>query len=766
MENINRNQRFDLAVSYILFTRKHVFLTGRAGTGKTTLLKFVCERTTKKYVIAAPTGVAAINAGGVTLHSLFQLPFGSFFPERQSVFGGRSSNGTDVNGLLRNLRLNKQKRKLIQELDLLIIDEVSMVRADLLDAVNVVLQHIRRNNESFGGVQMLLIGDLYQLPPVVKDDEWSALAPYYLSPFFFDSRAIRQTELIYIELNRIYRQSDERFISILNAIRNNTATEDDLNILNRHYDPSFHAEADDGYIILTAHNSTADRINTGNLARIPAEQVQYQGEVEGEFNDSFLPVPKSLSLKVGAQVMFIKNDKGDNRRYYNGKIGIVSRLNKEEIWVRFPGASSELQVELETWKNIKYEYSDTDDSIKEETLGLYRQYPLRLAWAITIHKSQGLTFQKAIVDAAASFAPGQVYVALSRLTSLSGLVLRSPIPISAIQTDARIENWYPKAEDEQLLTLLAYEQERYLHDELARTFNFNKIRESYQEQLVAYDGMRLPDLDAATEWCRNGLANISKLIDVSVKFSRQIQQLIGERAIYGYKPLSERTQAASTYFQKEIREQLMDPLETHFKEVEKAKGSKKYLTMLQSIRAMLHIQTELMKTMVSVMASIASGAGINEAMQNNIKTLAPLPYLTDDERHESDHLKSNAKSTPAKTTSPKNADPTEAQRKKLGLDTKSWSLRLFLEGKSVDEIARERGMAATTIEGHLSHFIPTGEVQVADLVSSAHETAIRAFVATHGLKPIGDIRAALGENITYNAIKVVAKQIELENSVE
>ncbi len=457
------NHIFQLASLFVNQTGAPIFLTGKAGTGKTTFLKYIRENCFKKMAVVAPTGVAAINAGGVTMHSFFQLPFGPFIPvtrrgwdqdDHQRDDGGHSGNygnhsglrgdhnsraAVDQRSLFANIRFNADKRDLLQELDLLVIDEVSMVRADTLDAIDSILRHFRGQPLTpFGGVQVLYIGDLFQLPPVVANEEWELLKEHYPSPFFFDAHALRQTPPFYLELKKIYRQNEAEFIDILNNIRNNQVTPEDLERLHQHYQPGFQAAKEKNYITLTSHNAKASGINQSELQNLPGKLHAFEADLNGDFNDRSFPAEKTLHLKEGAQVMFIKNDKGETRRYFNGKIGAIKKISGDNISVGFPGEADELIVEKETWKNIRYNYNREKDHIEEEELGSFSQYPLRLAWAITIHKSQGLTFRKAIIDAGSSFAPGQVYVALSRLTTIDGLILHSRIHPQSISTDQRV----------------------------------------------------------------------------------------------------------------------------------------------------------------------------------------------------------------------------------------------------------------------------------------------------------------------------------------
>jgi hypothetical protein len=730
---------FDIAASFVLHTNRHIFLTGRAGTGKTTFLKYIKEHTTKNTVIVAPTGVAAINAGGVTMHSFFQLPIGYFLPVRQRGFTSLSGTGTDLPTLLSNIRFNKEKRKLIEELDLLIIDEVSMLRADLLDAIDGILRHFRKRfDKPFGGVQVLYIGDLYQLPPVVGNDEWTTLSQYYKSMFFFDAQVMSEDRPFTIELDTIYRQTDKEFIDLLNNIRNNKATEEDLALLNKRYDPYFYPEADDGYIILTSHNYKADKINKSALAKLPNETYQFEGTLTGDFNEKALPVDKSLALKEGAQVMFIRNDKGDQRRFYNGKIGIISRIRREEIYVRFPGEREELLLEQESWRNIRYNYNESAEKVEEQELGSYKQYPLRLAWAVTIHKSQGLTFEKAIIDAGESFAPGQVYVALSRLTALKGLVLSSQITPAAIQTEQRIVAYSDlNLNNRELQQELLSSQKEYLGHKLLNIFDWSKMSEAFREHFASYTEVRLPHQAEAVAWASEMLRHVAKLQETGERFSVQLKQLISEGERDNYRTLHDRIRAAQQYYVTEMRDKLLDPWRKHYDDTKPKPKVKKYLRTLENLHLQLLKKKKEIDRSLDLSTGLAEGKNINQILANNSTA----------------HKQDVAEEIAFVINSVKE-------------DSKSISLRLLKEGKSIDEIAQERSLARSTIEGHLVSFIPTGEVALSEIVSPENELAIRNAIKHSSQRQPAIIREALGNTFSYSEIRAVLTTMEKEEQLE
>ena len=466
VENVS-NQELELAWKIVERTGANLFLTGKAGTGKTTFLKKLKEKSEKRMVVLAPTGIAAINAGGVTIHSFFQLPLSPYLPGTTFDRGDR-----------KYFTFSKVKKDIIRTLDLLVIDEISMVRADLLDAVDSVMRRYRDHDKPFGGAQLLLIGDLQQLAPVVKDNEWALLSSVYATPYFFSSKALALSGYQIIELKTVYRQQDAAFISLLNQIRDNRATDETLNELNRRYVPNFKPDKESDYIRLTTHNYQAQAINDGELAALPTDEYVFDAEVEGTFPEASYPADKQLVLKQGAQIMFIKND--TERRFFNGMIGEIVSVDGKTIMVKGKNDNQAFKLEMAEWTNSKYTLDNASKEIRETVEGVFRQYPLRLAWAITIHKSQGLTFDHAIIDASHSFAHGQAYVALSRCRTLDGIVLSTPLQRDAMISDEVVDSYVNKMDarmptDEDLSAL----QRCYVIQLLDELFDFQPLQSSF-----------------------------------------------------------------------------------------------------------------------------------------------------------------------------------------------------------------------------------------------------------------------------------------------
>ncbi|NTW34128.1 MAG: AAA family ATPase, partial [Bacteroidetes bacterium] len=522
----HQNPQLALAFDFIQYTNKTIFLTGKAGTGKTTFLHNLKNISPKRIVVVAPTGVAAINAGGVTIHSFFQMPFGPYISEELQNL----NNGIILNpqsSISTQKKFNREKIHLIKSMDLLIIDEISMVRADMLDGIDEVLRKYKDRSKPFGGVQLLMIGDLHQLSPVIKDDEWNILKKIYDTVYFFSSKALQKTQPICIELKYIYRQSDEYFINILNKIRHKTIDQQTLKELNQRYIPNFSPPDKDGYITLTTHNANALGINQSKLKKINNKSRTYTATVKDDFPAYSYPTELVLELKKDAQVMFVKNDSSHDKLYYNGKIGKITKIGEEIIYVKCPTDDSEIPVGRVEWENVKYSLDPVTKEIKENVVGSFTQYPLKLAWAITIHKSQGLTFEKAIIDANASFAHGQVYVALSRCKSFEGLVLSSPITLNSIKTDNTIADFSsdinnnPPGEQELIESKIKFQQS-LLHE----LFDFKKIQNSFiYFKKILSDNNKIIDTPIINEFSNIETIAINEIYTIADKFKHQLEQL-------------------------------------------------------------------------------------------------------------------------------------------------------------------------------------------------------------------------------------------------
>jgi GTPase SAR1 family protein len=559
MTDLIINDQLQLAFDFVQFTGKHIFLTGKAGTGKTTFLHQLKLKSPKRMIVVAPTGVAAINAGGVTIHSFFQLPFGPFLPSDIRNNQGRENNTSPEN----IHRFNREKIAIIKSLDLLIIDEISMVRADLLDGIDDVLRQYKDHNRPFGGVQLLMIGDLNQLAPVVKDDEWNLLKPYYETIFFFSSKALKKTDYVSVELTQIFRQRDEVFIRLLNNIRGNSADRHTLDELNKRYLPGFVYNDNDGYITLTTHNYQSNSINLAKLSKLPGKVKKFIAQVTGEFPESSYPNDFELSLKIGAQVMFVKNDISREKLFFNGKIGTIVNFDENVVWVKCAGDEEDIAVGQVDWQNTKYSIDEDSKEIRESILGTFSQIPLKLAWAITIHKSQGLTFEKAIIDAKEAFAHGQVYVALSRCKTLDGMVLSTPISNQCIKSDVKISVFNHEIEQNPPgQDLLQKSKIAFQHLLLFELFDLSPLqrRLAYCLKLInEHHDSILPALKGLFVLMNNNLKH--DLSDVSEKFKGQIQQLIIENQnIEENLALQERIKKACFYFPENLEKIVIDNL--------------------------------------------------------------------------------------------------------------------------------------------------------------------------------------------------------------
>lgn len=732
------NTAFMQAVAFVNQTNQNLFITGKAGTGKTTFLKYIREHSYKKMAITAPTGVAAMNAGGTTLHSLFWLPFGTFVEDYELRWDEQDSHIYNKSRLFSTLKLTKQRRAILQELELLVIDEVSMVRADTLDAINVILQSVRRDMRPFGGLQVLFIGDLYQLPPVVKDTEWTILRDHYSSVFFFNAKVLRDNPLVMLELNKIYRQQDEGFISILNAIRNNQCTSDMLTTLNSYYQQDFVPKDDEQYITLTSHNRIADEINSAKLASLPGRMLNLKAVVKDDFAQGAYPAEETLSLKLGAQVMFIRNDSGDERKYYNGKIGTVKDIDTVHgtVTVAFPDGSDPVTVKRETWENIRYNYDKGQDQIKEEVLGTFSQFPLRLAWAITIHKSQGLTFDKAIIDAGTSFAAGQVYVALSRLTSLDGLVLKSIIPPYAIRTDYQVVEFAQRAQSQtNIQEILEQCQRSYLGQILMNGFRWDGLLTETSELLRSLDDRNIDGKEKAVEVFQQLVGQLQTQEKVAHKFIVLLYDLLRDKDAIDYDLICERSTAAVNWFLPRMDTDLIKALTEHIEEYQIRKRTKKYIDELKALLLDYKRKREQLQHCLIIAETLSKREDFQTAMLD---------------------VAERVKTKEKQELAVQGAD--EEGSKKL--DTKDISLEMFKDGMSIPEIASKRGMVAGTIYGHLINFVGT-EVEATELISQDKLERIVEVIRTHPDKSSSELKMLLGADVDYPDIKIGQKVLGL-----
>ena len=757
MGSDNHNPAFELAVQFVNQTSRSIFLTGKAGTGKTTFLKFIRENTFKKMAVTAPTGVAAINAGGTTLHSFFQLPFGPYLPTPQPYFSTPSSNNnacSDPQSLFRTIRFNSAKRELLQELELLIIDEISMVRADTLDAIDTILRHFRGQPLlPFGGLQLLYIGYLFQLPPVVSNGDGELLQPHYASPFFFDAKVIVQSPPACLELQKIYRQNEARFIRLLNSIRNNRPTEEDLATLADYYQPEFVAPDTDHYITLTSHNAKADQINRGNSTSFPAGFTFTTRPSPGNSVTRY-PAEQTLTLKEGAQVMMIRNDKGETRRYYNGKIGTIQRLADDRITIQFPDEPDELILEKETWKNIRYNYDKDKDRVDEEELGSFSQYPIRLAWAITIHKSQGLTFKKAVIDAGDSFAPGQVYVALSRLTSMDGLVLRSRITPWSIRTDPRVAGFMENNPSNQIVEQqLEQDQRAFISDTLLKTFDWTRLVEQLQIHYDGYAHRQFPGRTAATrlagQWVQPS-PNRIRQNDLHASLNsfcpkrKPTATNVWNNAPRRPQPGSSGSSKCSS--SRPLQNISRNKIAEEDEEILSGTGNTENDDNAKTPTAGRCPATDQRPTERDQRHPLAYRSGEGRRSRT---TTTPIRYGRPD-------LTTTRSIEPLPSPTPLPPDtapdpiPLPSDPKKAAPTTSAFS---STRRHPIHEIAARRNLNVNTIETHLASFIPTGEIDIKELVPEHKLAPILTVIREVGGTALGPMKSRLGDNYSFGEIR-------------
>lgn len=804
------NPQLELAFDYVRHTRKNIFLTGKAGTGKTTFLHRIRKESPKRMVVVAPTGVAAINAGGMTIHSFFQLPFGPFLP---------GMNTQDAN---RMRRFSGEKIRLIQSIDLLVIDEISMVRADVLDGIDDVLRRYRDRTKPFGGVQLLMIGDLHQLPPVVKDEEWNLLREHYQTLYFFGSHALRNTEPISIELKHIYRQSDTTFIDLLNKVRDNKIDAAVLEALNKRYVAHFQPTAEEPYITLTAHNASAQAINNEKLAEIQQPLQTFKAKIDGEFPAFSFPTDEVFECKKDAQVMFVKNDITREKRFYNGKIGKIVGFREGIIYVRCPGEYEDIEVMPAEWQNVKYTLNEQTKEVGEALLGTFIQYPLKLAWAITIHKSQGLTFERAIIDAQAAFAHGQVYVALSRCKSLEGIVLRSKIMSSSVRTDSVVQQYTEDADknapDAQHLTRSKSEFQQSLILEL---FDFDRLRRHFkQTDRLLYEHDNTLDPEARQQLKAIETQTVEQVFAMADRFIPQVRHYFAQDILPEENTeLQTRLQKAGTYFEeklgkfllpsarnivvttdnKSVKKVVQEALEALQKEMfiknacfvsaQAGFDSVRYLRAkadseldFQASKApapkpagiprdvphpLLYARlkkwrddtaetfdVELYEVLATkTIVEIVETLPLNLAMLKKVKGIGAVKL-----KQFGNDLIGIVQAYCSEFNIPTDhlTEMMEAEEERqVKIDTKTQSFGLYKAGKTIDEIARERSLANATIEGHLAHFIGLGELDIFQLLPKEQVEEVASFFREQNTTAASAAKAFFGDKYSYGQLKMV-----------
>lgn len=747
MAKMETTEMAALAARFVNSTNRHVFLTGKAGTGKTTFLRHLSESTHKRHVILAPTGIAALNANGVTIHSQFLLPFGTFLPDRNlpmELPGG--ANFYTQQTLVRRHPLNAKRRDVLRNIDLLIIDEVSMLRADLLDAIDARLRFVKRNySEPFGGVQLLMIGDMYQLPPIVKDHEWSKMRDYYRSQHFFEAVALRESGFVYVELDKIFRQQDDAFISILNNLRNNVVTASDIEKLNEHFLEEKDVPKD--VITLTTHNYKADAINRTALDNLKGKTHYFQAEVQDDFPESIYPVSESLELKEGARVMFVKND-ADGDAYYNGKLATVSSIRDENIEVLMDGDSEPYTLKREKWENKKYTVNEKIKDLEEEVVGEFRQYPIKLAWAITVHKSQGLTFEKAVIDVGQAFAPGQVYVALSRLTSLGGLILRTKIDPNVVSTDQQVVEFAKTKEHQQPLdVILKQDQADFLNRMLSTTFDFSDVVKAIEAILKKNETVGQFE-DAEMRSALDVIAsNIKSEMANTQKFVQQLRFCLQENE---HERLLSRIEKGSKYYIEFVESNLRLLLK-HMEEVKQFSRTKTYSDALAEIDLILMKNWEQMDKARDVAEAIIHGKEIMKNLERDTERNLLRRKLSSDAEKEAEKNPKNTKTKSGKTRKGKKEKVSSPQKGA----TYEVTYALVKDGLSIAEIAEKRGMAQSTIEGHIAKGIEAGEVDIDKFMSEDDRETIAMVIKDNPKENSGFVYGKLKGEYSYGQIRMV-----------
>lgn len=728
----------------MLYTDSHIFLTGKAGTGKTTFLKNLRNKTYKRMVVVAPTGVAAINAGGQTIHSFFQLPFGPQIPDDapKSLVSEVKADASAKALASQYQKLNKNKLNIMRSLNLLVIDEISMVRADVLDAIDAVLRRVRRSAKPFGGVQLLMIGDVHQLAPVAKAEEWEILAPYYQTVYFFGSHVLQRTPYLCVELDHIYRQHDEDFITLLNKVRDNRMDAECLRLLNSRYLPHFTPDDNEGYITLTTHNYQADEINESKLAALPSKSVFFEAKVDGSFPENTYPTKESLELKVGAQVMFVKND--PDKVFFNGKIGRVIAINEREGTVEVLSDDERITVSSLKWQNMEYTINAENQNIEEKEIGSFSQIPLRLAWAVTIHKSQGLTFDKLIVDAGQAFAHGQVYVALSRCTSLEGLVLKTRIPSSALVNDLSVNDFVEHIpEKEPTQEKVDQLRHQYELETMLEFIDFYGLYKGFGKVMkILYDNGTLFEADMIHDLSQRRNKLLENLCGVGAKFEGQVRRLHSEAPSCEKNPaLQERLAKGAAYFKEQLETITNGIFELNFKTGNKA-VNKQFDDAWQHFLEDLRVKQRCLEV---------CSRGFSIMDYQRAKALAVL-----NEEETAEPVKPKKR--------PKKSEKKPKEPKEPKLSTYEITKSMIEDGLTPNEIAKERGLQLSTVYGHISRFIEMDEYDAIQFLSEEHYDTIRDYFDETNDPSLGAAKDVLGDDYDFGEIRMVLSELKRDGA--
>jgi hypothetical protein len=636
--------------------------------------------------------------------------------------------------LIKNIQMHTTKRNLIRNMELLVIDEVSMLRADLLDAIDLICRHVRRDhNTPFGGLQVLFIGDMLQLPPVTKQEEWNYLSRYYKSPYFFDAQVLQHHHPVHIELQKVYRQSDQQFVDLLNNFRDNKVTNDDIHLLNHCYKPNFNQQNNDGYIQLTTHNAIADAKNKECLQELGGETFSFDSKVKGDFKEHQYPLDETMRFKKAAQVMFIKNDFSGQQRYFNGKIGTITHINNDEIEVSFSDGTDSVAVEPYTWENKKYSLNKETNEVEENVVGEFIQYPIKLAWAITVHKSQGLTFEKAIIDVGKAFASGQVYVALSRLTSLDGLVLKTPIPQQGIEADTSLRNFVSqKMNPYELQPILNQESQRYFNDFVLKAFDFNDLIISLHQHIRGYSkDEKRSKRQQYKPWAEDLLKETEPLLSVANSFRSQVYRIAHSGDADYVVTLIERVDKAIGYFQPPIKK-CHSNIIAHIESVNQLKGVKAYLTELKDLAAQYYALLHNILKAKTLLESSLKGLDVNK------------------EDIDQPELENQPEEKKRKTRTPK-----EKAVKTPKVATHLVTCALYKQGNDIAAIAKERGLVRTTIETHIARCIKENILTLNEFVDHETREAVKNGIKECEASALSEIREHLKHKYSYSEIKFV-----------